>query len=69
MKDPRITITLPMRLLEERLKTLTFFFNMIVPLIQKNVQVVAQLLIIDVWNQEIQKITTFLLQEMMLKIF
>ena len=56
-QEPNFTITSPMRLLEEKSKNLpeVFVKNMIVPWIEENVQVVAQLSIIYVRSKKIHK--------------
>ena len=56
-QEPEITIASPGIFLEGKLITLPEMFvkSMIVTWIEENVQFVAQLLIIDVWNQHIQK--------------
>ena len=54
-----------MRLLEEILKTPPEIFvkNMLVPWIEENVYVFAQLSRIDVWTNKTRKSTTFILEE------
>ena len=69
-QDPEITITFPMRLLDKQLKPLPKHLvdKMLVTWVQKNIQVVAKLLITDVSIQRSQKKDRTYIQEKMLKI-